>query len=98
MKTKQEPKYKIKGRIINRESGEPIPDDEPVFILRGKDAAAVATLMFYLSEAKKAGSPVEHLQAVQKRIDQFQGFAGKNPERVKSPDTKMDQGWLNLGL
>lgn len=96
MKTKQEPKYKIKGSIINRQSGNPIPDDEPIFILRGRDMTAVDMLMFYLSRVKTEGCPTEHLHAVQKRIDQFQVFATKNPDRMKKPDTVLTQDWDNL--
>lgn len=96
LKTKQEPKYQIKGAIVNRQSGVAIPDDEPIFILRAKDATAVATLGFYLAQAKGADSPVESLQAIQKRIEQFQHFAEQYPERMKNPDTTLTPDWDNL--
>jgi len=96
MKTKQEPKYKIQGKIVNRQSGNPIPDDEPVFILRARDMTAVDVLMFYLSRAKTEDCLIEHLHAVQKRIDQFKEFANKNPFRMKKPDTVLTGDWDKL--
>lgn len=38
---------KFAGALYNRATGERIPDDEPVFILRAKDAHAPATIAFY---------------------------------------------------
>jgi hypothetical protein len=96
MKSRQEPKYKIRGQIINRESGSPIPDDEPIFILRARDVAAVRTLESYRSEAEAAGSPPDHLQAVQLRVEQFRKFSSEHPDRMKKPDTVLTEEWANL--
>lgn len=83
----QEPKYTVvNGRIANRLSGEPIPDDEPVFILRGKDVHAHQALTAYASLVG-AG---EHREAVNQRAAQFAEFARKNPARMKKPDTSRD--------
>jgi hypothetical protein len=45
----QEPKYDVtpEGRIINRASGEIIPDDEPIFIFRARDTYALSVLLYY---------------------------------------------------
>lgn len=96
MKIKQEPKYKIKGQIINRETGQPIPDDEPVFILRARDVTAVSTLTAYHKNAGDAGSPPEHLLAVEKRIEQFKKFSEEHPDRMKKPDTVLTDDWNKL--
>lgn len=82
----QEPKYTTAtkdGRIVNRATGKPIPDDEPVFILRAKDYLATAALQAYLDQIEDP----EHAAAVQKRIDAFDDFAEANPERMAQPDT-----------
>lgn len=83
----QEPKYTTSskdGRIVNRATGKPIPDDEPVFILRAKDVHATTALAAYLEEVY---NDPEHSEAVQARIDAFDSFAAAHPERMKQPDT-----------
>lgn len=82
----QEPKYTVgtrDGRICNRATGKPIPDSEPIFILRAKDALASAALAAYLAEI----TDVDHADAVQERIDAFDAFAAAHPELLKQPDT-----------
>lgn len=82
----QEPKYTVSqkdGRLVNRATGQPIPDDEPVFILRAKDILATAALQVYLDLIEDP----EHAAAVQKRIDAFDNFAEAHPTRIKQPDT-----------
>lgn len=81
----QEPKYTTStkdGRIVNRATGKPIPDDEPVFILRAQDIHAVPLLHAYLSMVKE----IDQAAAVSKRITAFQDFALANPSRMKEPD------------
>ena len=97
MNANQEPKYKIEnGRLVNRQSNEPIPDDEPVFILRARDIHAVDVLERYLSLVATARGPhldVEHYRAVKIRQAQFQLWAAKHPDRMKFPDTKLTNDW-----
>lgn len=81
---KQEPKYSSdQGGIFNRQSGEYIPHDEPVFILRARDKHAVQTLQFYSDMAKDE----HHRSVVDTRIEQFAAFKHGQPERMKEPDT-----------
>ena len=85
----QEPKYTTgarDGRICNRATGKPIPDDEPVFILRAKDVHAAAALHAYLSAITAVTEPA-HVIEVQRRIDAFDAFAAAHPDLVKQPDT-----------
>jgi hypothetical protein len=79
----QEPKYGIDlaGRLFNRYSGEPIPDTEPVFILRAQDRQALPTLQYYL----RLIGVETHRRAVEIRIEQFGNWKKKNG--VKTPDT-----------
>ena len=85
MKSTQDPKYGIndEGKICNIATGEAIPDDEPVFILRAKDVTAEQTLSYYLTMT----STEEHKQAIKHRIDDFKVFRIGNPDRMKAPDT-----------
>lgn len=87
MDAKQEPKYEARdGRIFNRASGEAIPDDEPVFILRARDTTAVATLLHYYHGHRLAEND-QHADAVLQRVLDFQRFMREHPERMKYPDT-----------
>lgn len=86
MNAYQESKYKIDGvneRLVNRHTGLPIPDDEPLFVLRARDIHAVATLDFY---AGFPGHSPEHRAAVEERINAFEEFEAKYPDRMKQPD------------
>lgn len=85
MKQTQEPKYdvNIDGQLFSRASGDPIPDDEPVFIFRARDRRAVKALIGYLDDLPNG----QHADAVEARIVDFRRYAEKHPERMKEPDT-----------
>ena len=81
----QESKYTCSqkdGRLVNRSTGKPIPDDEPVFVLRAQDIHAVPLLHAYLSIVKEP----DQASAVAKRIAAFQDFALTHADRMKEPD------------
>lgn len=83
MKT-QDPKYDIQdGRIVNAASGVPVPEDEPLFVLRGKDKNAALALAYY----KKLCADANHQMAVNIRLHEFVDFAHEHPDRMKEPDT-----------
>ena len=69
------------GRIVNRASGEAIPDEEPIFVLRAKDRLAVRTLTAYFSAIEDP----EHARAVATRLEDFKRFAREHPERMEDP-------------
>jgi len=85
MKATQDPKYGINddGQLCNISTGNPIPTDEPIFILRGKDVLAEQTIAYYLTMA----SMEKHKDAVKHRLNDFANFKRINPDRVKAPDT-----------
>jgi hypothetical protein len=90
----QEPKYTVLGgRLINRATGKPIPDDEPVFVLRAKDRNAVHMIMHYRSMCL---GNVEHYHAVDARVGHFLRFAEQHPLRMKSPDTSPGEFYGHL--
>lgn len=86
----QEPKYDFQnGRIINRASGEVIPEDEPTFTFRARDRHALAALIEYHDRVDPSQQ-----EAVLLRIHQFNEFREKHPDRMKNPDTDISTpGW-----
>jgi hypothetical protein len=59
---------------------------EPVFVLRGQDAAAPASITNYRSTAAHVGSRIDFQQSVDKRAEEFYEWQRLNPELVKVPD------------
>lgn len=85
MEKKQEPKYKIttRGKLANRDSGQVIPDDEPVMIFRARDKNAAPMIAYYA----KLCADEHHKKVVKKRLHDFVDFIHAHPERMKEPDT-----------
>ncbi|OLF82067.1 hypothetical protein AWH63_11040 [Marinobacter sp. C18] len=80
----QDPKYDIKDdRLINSNTGEPIPVNEPVFMFRGKDKNALKALKFY----RDLCTDPEHIRAIDRRIAKFERFAEHNQDLMKEPDS-----------
>ena len=77
-----ERKYKIEnGKLVKKSTGVPIPEDEPLFVLRAKDKNALPTLMGYLALC----NDLRHREEVFKSIQDFKDFATDNPETMKEP-------------
>lgn len=94
---KQEPKYTVSskdGRIVNRSTGKPIPDDEPVFILRAKDAHAARAIQAYIDLCKAP----DHRAVAKSRLLDFLEFAAAHPDLVREPDSSLqDLAGANVG-
>jgi hypothetical protein len=102
VKPQQEPKYRAvaphypendglqtqlaDGFLINRKSGEQIPDDEPVMIFRARDLFARDAIAAYLGQITALGCDPTHIALVKARFEDFQAFAIDHPERMKRPD------------
>lgn len=85
----QETKYDVEaGRLVNRETRVPIPDHEPVFVLRAKDLKASAALIAYHAVC----TDPNHRKAIAGRIDAFNAFAADHPEAMKEPDSPRGSG------
>jgi hypothetical protein len=83
----QEPKYDFNpetGQFYNRHTGSLIPLDEPIFILRAQDKAALEILRHY-GRMIERNSP--HGMAVEARIKQFKAWRERNAAMVKKADT-----------
>jgi len=85
MNPDQEPKYAINasGQLFNRITGEVIPNDEPVFILRARDKNAALAIAYY----KKLCCNKDHQATVNDRLHQFVDYAHEHPECMKEPDS-----------
>jgi len=77
----------IDGRvaIVKTRTGEPIPEDEPLILFRGRDRMALATLDWYRRMCSTDGCTEEHMRSIDNRISAFTDFAEKHPERMKQP-------------
>jgi hypothetical protein len=86
----QESKYTVNdfGRLIKRETGVPIPDDEPVMIVRAKDELARVAVRTYADTVAEEGgtNATKHAQSCFGRYQKFVEFAERHPERMKKPD------------
>lgn len=63
-----------------------VPDDEPVFILRGQDKCTSQTIRQYADCAQRVGSPSEHHSSARRQADAIEEWQSENPDQVKSPD------------
>jgi len=76
-------KYEIKeGRLVNKQTGVPIPDDEPVFILRAQDAHSTTAVLEYGVICGNTQIAI----GVGEVLEQFKIWQKANPDKVKEPD------------
>lgn len=71
------------GQLVFRSTGEAIPEDEPVFVLRGIDKHALSILRVYQSSMRPV---TDNWKGVQKVMDDFTGFRVAHPDRMKPTD------------
>lgn len=75
----------IDGKIFKKSNGEIVPDEEPLFLLRGRDILALDFLALYVDLSKKAGCNVYHFQKIEETTANFIRFRKEHPERLKMP-------------
>lgn len=63
-----------------------IPSEEPIFILRGKDSAALGTLHDYKGNAEGVGASPAFQVDLNTSITEFVKFRSEYPDRMKTPD------------
>jgi len=79
----RERKYDIENnRLVKRDGKIPLPEDEPLFVLRAQDKYALVVLGAYYALTQS----LPHKEAVLKVIKDFQDFERKHPDRMKYPD------------
>ena len=78
-------------QIVKKSNGEPIPDDEPVFILRARDRLALRLLCEYRAMSERDGCNDYHFGILDKTIARFADFRVQHPERMKQPSVTRGQ-------
>jgi len=72
---------------VEREPGNVLNGtDEPVFVIRARDFAAVSTLYDYQSNARFEGCGEDHIDMVNDTITDFEEWQKAHPKRLKIPD------------
>jgi hypothetical protein len=72
-------------QIVNAASGEAIPEDEPKFLLRGRDTLSFLLLLRYYSLCEEEGCTPHHMKGVSRASEEFAQFRRNNPGRMKQP-------------
>lgn len=65
-----------------QDPGGKIPDDEPVFIIRGQDLAAVPTLLFYATLVETLGADPVLVAAVRAHADRMNWWQHERCRKV----------------
>jgi hypothetical protein len=73
------------GQIYKKSNKEVVPEDEPLFLLRGRDILAVKLLMAYLEISKEAGCNAYHFLKLGETVAGLVKFQEEHPERMKLP-------------
>lgn len=69
-----------------KDTWEKIPDDEPVFIIRGKDLLALGPVRRWIEEANAAGVNDDKQNRAFEHLASIERFQLEHPERCKIPD------------
>ena len=79
-------KFSIDGeRVVKTANREPIPDDEPLFLVRARDRLALPLLRMYLELSRADACNDYHFAKLNRTISDFAEFAKNHPERMKQP-------------
>jgi hypothetical protein len=76
------------GKItVEREPGNPLGDDEPVFVLRARDVVLPGLLGKYEEDCASYGCDESHLRAIRRAQAAVIDWQDAHSELVKTPDT-----------
>jgi len=75
----------VKTRIIKSGTGEAIPDDEPLFLLRARDKLAIPLLLMYKILCEQDNCTMYQMDMLEQSINKFALFKKYFPERMKQP-------------
>ena len=64
-----------------------MPDDEAVFVLRGKDALAADVISYWIEQAKLAGVPAAKIVRAQGHLYDFIAWQIEHSDLVRLPGT-----------
>lgn len=65
-----------------------IPEDEPLFIFRGRDALALHAIQAYREICADVGRPAWHLELIDRNCQSIAAWQADNPGRVRLPDSE----------
>lgn len=75
------------GKVtVEHEPGNPLGEDEPVFVLRARDVVAPGTVERYAQDCEFYGAPTEHVESIRRAAVALQKWQDANPDLVKTPD------------
>ena len=72
-------------RIVKTSNGQPIPEDEPLFLTRGRDHLALPLLAHFQKLCAEDGCTDYQIQGNAEAIAEFAKFRDEHPERMKQP-------------
>lgn len=72
--------------IVNRATGEVLPEDEPLIVFRAKDKTVRPLIGQYRDLCRESGSPRAHIDRIDSTLRTFEQFAADFPDRMKTPD------------
>lgn len=72
--------------IVNRATGEVLPEDEPLIVFRAKDSTTRNLINHYRELCMEHGSPRAHIDRIDSTLRTFEQFAADFPDRMKTPD------------
>ena len=78
--------------LYNTLTGEEIPEDEPLFVLRGRDKLAMDTLKYYFAKCQAENCTIQHLDGVRSVMREFHRFVHSHAERMKEPGNSFRRG------
>jgi hypothetical protein len=74
--------FHIEGeRLVKTSNGQFVPEDEPLFILRGRDALAADAISHYIRNCTVAGTPPDRIQQLRAVLAKFDNYA-RNERKI----------------
>jgi len=70
-------------QLVKTSNGQPVPEDEPVFIIRARDKNAVETLTHYIWLCRMSSTPEDRIADLYEVVDRFKSYA--NTHQTKTP-------------
>lgn len=75
--------FHIEGeQLVKTSNGQPVPEDEPIFIVRGRDVLAARTVQFYMEECARAGVPVDRVNQLIEVYAAFLIYAKEHTTKI----------------
>jgi hypothetical protein len=69
-----------------KDTWDKIPEDEPVFVIRGKDVLGPTMILHWINSAKQLGVNQDKIERAYEHVNDMLNFQKENSSRVKIPD------------